>query len=200
MKIYNKLFKIQIHIIILIFSLGFYTKAFSEENPDVWKFTLDPMPMLVISGNVEKSNFLFIKVNKDCSGSMGGLFSSKNKEKVFSEKGKKIHMIFGVKSSGARINMLEELFVYEVLSEDDNPKATAFISILPLDNVSELYTQEDYNPDGFYMTAPTTKIFDIPYEYWSYNGLDSALDEAIEWCSPIDKMKSNISEHNFIFI
>ena len=150
MKIYNQLFKIQIHVIILIFSMGVYTKAFTKENPDFWKFTLEPIPMLAISGNIEKSNLLFIKVNKDCSGSMGGLFSSKNKEKVFGEKGKNIHMIFGVNSSGARINMLEELFVFEVLSEDDNPKATAFISILPLDNVSELYTQEDYNPDGLH--------------------------------------------------
>ena len=61
MKIYNQLYKDQIYLIILIFSLVVCEKVFSKDRPDIWKFTLKPIPMLVISGNIEKSNLLFHK-------------------------------------------------------------------------------------------------------------------------------------------
>ena len=176
--------------------------ANANANEKAWEFYLDPVPMLVMTGDRKKASTLVIKVNEDCNGLMVAFLPSVNEKNLVELKGEVIPVSFGVNIDSERVEVLEELELHSVISsEETEEEASAVFRVIEFDNINELKeTIEPGNSISFYIKAKNTELFDMSYESWSFEGLEAGLEEANDWCSKISTSEAEFQHPKVILI
>ena len=159
----------------------------ANANADLgmWEFHLDPVPMLVMTGDRKKASTLVIKVSEECKGLMVAFLPSVNEKNLVELKGEVIPVSFGINIDSERVEVLEELKLHSVISSEETKKeASAVFRVFEFDNINELKgTIEPGNSISFYIKAKNTELFNMSYESWSFEGLEAGLEEANDWCT-----------------
>ena len=172
--------------------------ANADEN--TWQFQLDPLPMLIMTGDRLKASTLVLKVNEECNGVMVAFFPSGNEKNLEKLKGEEIPVSFGVNVEDERVEVVEELELHTVISSDEfEEEASAVFRVFQFEHINELKGTPS-NPVSFYIKANDRKLFDMSYESWSFNGFEIALEEAINWCSKISTSEADFQQPQLIFI
>lgn len=172
--------------------------ANADEN--TWQFQLDPLPMLIMTGDRLKASTLVLKVNEECNGVMVAFFPSGNEKNLEKLKGEEIPVSFGVNVEDERVEVVEELELHTVIGSDElEEEASAVFRVFEFEHINEL-KGTPANPVSFYIKANDSQLFDMSYESWSFNGFEIALEEAINWCSKISTSEADFQHPKLIFI
>ena len=172
--------------------------ANADEN--TWQFHLDPVPMLIMTGDRLKDSTLALKVNEECNGVMVAFFPSGNEKNLEELKGEEIPVSFGVNVEDERVEVVEKLELHTVIGSDElEEEASAVFRVFEFEHINEL-KGTPANPVSFYIKANDRKLFDMPYESWSFNGFEIALEEAINWCAKISTSEADFQQPQLLFI
>ena len=172
--------------------------ANAKEN--TWQFHLDPLPMLIMTGDRLTTSTLVLKVNEACNGVMVAFLPSGNEKNLEKLQGEEIPVSFGVNVEDERVEVVEELELHTVISSDEfEEEASAVFRVFEFEHINEL-KGTPANPVSFYIKANDRKLFDMSYESWSFNGFEIALEEAIDWCAKDASNKVSFKHPQLLFI
>ena len=174
--------------------------ANADADVDTWEFNLEPAPMLIMTGDRLKASRLALRVNEECNGIMIAFFPSGNEKNLEELKGEEIPVSFGVNVEDERVEVVEELELHTVISSDEfEEEASAVFRVFQFEHINELKGTPG-NPVSFYIKANDRKLFNMPYESWSFNGFEIALEEAIDWCAKDASNKVSFKHPQLLFI
>lgn len=172
--------------------------ANAKEN--TWQFHLDPLPMLIMTGDRLTTSTLVLKVNEACNGVMVAFFPSGNEKNLEKLQGEEIPVSFGVNVEDERVEVVEELELHTVIGSDElEEEASAVFRVFEFEHINEL-KGTPANPVSFYIKANDSQLFDMSYESWSFNGFEIALEEAINWCAKISTSEADFQQPQLLFI